>query len=118
MAFAVVSETDGSFIRGPYPTAPALQPGEALEEYVVGPEQLMTVGRFKLLFTQQERIDLRTAAQTNPQVEDFLDLLAGFTDGVSLLDPVMIVSVNQLVTEGLISQQRADEILAGQNPTS
>ena len=78
--------------------------------------ELMTVGRFKLLLTKEERIAIRSAAASNTDVEDFLDLLNGFTDGVSLSDPLLIGAVTQLATAGLLTSDRAVAIIAGQTP--
>lgn len=83
---------------------------------VVVASPLISVGRFKLLFIQGERIAMRAAAAQSAQVEDFLDLLAGFTDGVSLNDPMLIASIGQLQAGGLLTADRAAAILAGQAP--
>jgi hypothetical protein len=80
------------------------------------PPALLTVGRFKLLLTQDERIAFRTAAASNPQVEDFLDLLAGFTEGVSLTDPFLVTAITQMKTAGLLTDARAAAVLAGDAP--
>lgn len=83
---------------------------------VVQAAPLISVGRFMLLFTQGERIALRAAAKQSVEVEDFMDLLRGFTEGVSLTDPVMLVAIGQLQAGGLLSAERAAQILAGQAP--
>lgn len=79
-------------------------------------DTLLTVGRFKLLLTKAERVAIRTAAASSTDVEDFLDLLAGFTDGVSLSDPLLIGALSELQTAGLLTADRVAAILAGQTP--
>lgn len=88
----------------------------AFVDIVPPAQQLISVGRFKLLFTQAERIALRAAAQQSPEVEDFMDLLAGFTDGISLADPAMVAAIGQLQQGNLLTADRATAILAGTSP--
>lgn len=80
------------------------------------PQPLMTVGRFKLLLTQPERIAIRAAADQNASVYDFLDLLNGFTDGVALDDPILVTAISQIQAAGLLSEERAAAVLSGQAP--
>lgn len=75
---------------------------------------LISVGSFKLLFTESERLALLAAAKIDPRVEDFRDLLSGFTNGVSLTHPVMIAAIGQLEAGGLLTAPRAAAILAGE----
>lgn len=64
-------------------------------------------------FTVDERIAVRTAAQTNPIVADFLDLLNAVKDRmVDLTDQRTINGVNALESMALISTGRAAQILA------
>lgn len=83
---------------------------------LVASAPLITVGRFKLLMTQAERIAIRAAAASSPQVEDFLDLLDGFTEGVSLSDPLLVAAIGQMQAAGLLSEPRAAAVLAGEAP--
>jgi len=77
---------------------------------------LISVGRFKLLLTREEREAIRAAASSNADVEDFLDLLNGFTDGVSLSDPVLATALNEMQAAGLLTADRVTAILAGEAP--
>lgn len=77
---------------------------------------LISVGRFKLLFTATERHALHAAAATDPEVYDFLDLLNGFTEGVSLTHPVMVFAIARLEAVGLLTSSRAEAILGGTPP--
>ena len=77
---------------------------------------LMPVGRFKLLLTQSERIGLRAAAKTDAVIEDFLDLLDGFPEGVSLSDPILMGAIGYVESAGYVAAGRAAQILAGQPP--
>jgi hypothetical protein len=136
MAWALIRNSDNAWLDGPLEAEPEAGEGERTVIVALGyPEtcewspsrggfvdllpaaaELISVGRFKLLFTQGERIALREAAKTEPTVEDFLDLLAGFTSGVALNDPVLVGSIEALVPAGLLSSARADAILAGSPP--
>lgn len=62
-------------------------------------------------FTQQERVGIRTAAKTEPVLEDYLALL-DLAQEVSLDDPDTVAAVTLLELSGLIAQGRAAEILA------
>lgn len=103
-------------VAGGYPDACLWSQAKGGFVDIVQASPLISVGRFKLLFTQSERIAMRAAAAQSAQVEDFLDLLAGFTDGVSLTDPMLIASVGQLQAGGLLTAARAAAVLAGQTP--
>ena len=135
MAWALIG-IDNAWLAGPLEAEPTPGEGERVIEVALGypdaclwspaaggfvdvvqSSPLISVGRFKLLFTQAERIAMRAAAAQSPQVEDFLDLLAGFTEGVSLSDPVTVASIGQLQAAGLLTADRAAAILAGQTPT-
>lgn len=135
MAWALIRDSDNVWLAGPLDEEPAASAGERTIVVALGypatckwspsrggfvdlmpAADLISVGRFKLLFTQAERIALRETAKTVPEVEDFLDLLAGFTGGVSLGDPVLTGAIGQLVPLGLLTSARAGEILSGTRP--
>lgn len=80
------------------------------------PRPLMPVGRFKLLLTQAERIGFREAAKTDAEVADALDLLNGFTNGISLDDPVLSALLAEMVGKDLLAEERVAPILAGDTP--
>ena len=64
-------------------------------------------------FTQAERVAIRTAGQTNIQVQDYLEMLNLLVNnGVNLLDPQLAIDVNALETAGLIATGRAAQILS------
>lgn len=66
-------------------------------------------GFFKL-FTQDERIAIRSAAKAEPRIADFLSL-AESAPSISILDPDTIAGVTLLETAGLLGKGRAAEIL-------
>ena len=70
---------------------------------------------FLRLFTQAERIAIRTAAKTNALIADYQDMLDAATM-VRLSDPDMQTGVPLLELGGLIAPGRAAQILAGQAP--
>jgi hypothetical protein len=82
----------------------------------IEPLPLMSVGRFKLLFTRTERIAMRQAAATDDGVADWLDLLDGFTEGVALDDPLLVDAIGDMATAGLLTPARAAAVLAGEAP--
>jgi hypothetical protein len=77
---------------------------------------VLTVGRFKLLLTQPERIAIREAGAGNAEVFDALDLLSGFSSGIALDDPVLAGFLAQMVANGLLAPERVPQILAGEGP--
>ena len=70
---------------------------------------------FLRLFTQAERIAIRTAAKTNALIADYQDMLDAATM-VRLSDPDMQTGVPLLELGGLLAPGRAAQILAGQAP--
>jgi len=65
---------------------------------------------FLLRFTSQERAAFRAAATTDPLVADFQQLATAAQQVISN-DPNTIAGMNYLVMVGLLTQQRANEIL-------
>ena len=133
--WAIINDADNSWVSGPVDSEPTPGDGQhlvtvppdypdgrrwsaALNGFVdlTAPQTLISVGRFKLLFTQSERIAMRAAAKQSHAVEDFMDLLNGFTDGVTLSDPVMTGAIGQLQAAGLLTADRAAAVLAGSSP--
>lgn len=62
-------------------------------------------------FTSDERIAIRTAAQTSPAIHDYLAMLDAAQD-VDLLDARTIGGVQALEAAGLLAEGRGAEILA------
>ena len=70
---------------------------------------------FKLLFTPQERVAIKTARQTDPVIDDFYDIVE---------DPRLTVvdlglkstqdALDYMISTGLLAAERKAEILAGQ----
>lgn len=58
-----------------------------------------------------KRIAIRTAAQTDPIIEDFLDLLYQ-TENVDLDNPNLTAGLNYIVSQGLIDASDVQTILA------
>lgn len=63
-------------------------------------------------FTAAERASFRIAAQTDAVVADFAQL-AGAAQEVLNNDPVTVAGMDYLVSVGLLTRARADEILGG-----
>jgi hypothetical protein len=70
---------------------------------------------FEELFTAPERISIRAAAASSGQLTDWLDLLSK-ADQVHFDDPKTIAGVEALVAGGLITADRAAQVLAGIPP--
>lgn len=70
-----------------------------------------TAYQFLLRFTSAERIAYRNAALTDPIVADFMNL-AQAAQEILTNDPTTIQGMNYLVSVGLLTQQRRDEILS------
>ena len=64
----------------------------------------------KLRMTTDERKGIRTAAESNADIYDFMDLLSDSTY-IDLTRPETVGGVNSLEAAGLIGTGRADEIL-------
>lgn len=68
---------------------------------------------FLMRFTPAERIAIRTAAKTEPLVEDWYMLVNDPRLAyVEIGDPNLTAAMNMLVQMNLLTQARADEILA------
>ena len=65
---------------------------------------------FMRRFTPEERVAIRTAAQTDQVLVDIEELLRA-AQKVRLNHPDTIYGINYLVSVGLLTQARADEIL-------
>ena len=72
--------------------------------------KVFTAYEFLLRFTPQERAAFRAAANTDPLVADFQQLAQAAQEILSD-DPMTAAGMNYLVTNGLLTQQRANEIL-------
>lgn len=89
------SESDPRFFGSPY-----------------RPPQTWTSFAFLLRFTAQERAAFRAAALTDEQVADFQELAIAAHE-VASDNPVTIQGMDYLVSVGLLTQARRDEILGG-----
>ena len=72
---------------------------------------------FKLLFTLEERIALRTARATDVVLQDFFDIAedARLTS-VELTLPSTIAALDYMVSKGFLTAERAAKIKLGQRP--
>lgn len=75
-----------------------------------GPARRITKLAFRNRFTSNEKVTLYTAAATNPLIKIWIDDLANSTF-VDLARPDTIASVNGMALVGLITSDRAVEIL-------
>ncbi len=67
--------------------------------------------QFRQLFTDAERIAITQSGQTNVQIRAFLDDESA-ADTVHLSEPEVTAGLAMCVTLGLLTQERADQILA------
>lgn len=67
---------------------------------------------FLRMFTAAERITLRTVAESNPALADYLDLIDK-AESISLDDADVIAGLTMLEQAGLLAAGRAEEILNG-----
>lgn len=74
------------------------------------PDMRITKLAFKQRFTQQERIDIREASKTIPQVYDFEDLVNSATF-IDLSRDDTKIAVNEIESVIPLTQGRANEIL-------
>jgi hypothetical protein len=76
------------------------------------PAQSWTAYQFLLRFTAEERAAFRAAAITDPNVADFQQLAQAAQEVVSD-DPMTVSGMAYLVSVGLLTSARRDEILGG-----
>jgi hypothetical protein len=72
---------------------------------------IYTAYQFMLRFTAEERAAFRTAALTDANVADFQQL-AQSAQEIRTDDPTTIAGMDYLVSQGLLTQARRDEIMA------
>lgn len=75
------------------------------------PPQVLTPLQFLERLTVDERVAIRAAAKQNPLLDDWLDMLRA-TSIVDLADPRTVGGVRAIVSAGLLTTQRGDELLA------
>jgi len=66
---------------------------------------------FKEEFSQQERIAMRQYAKKDPIAEDWLDMLNGYTY-IAADDQRLLQGLGYMVVQGLLTQDRVNQILA------
>lgn len=88
-------------LADPQPEPPPVEPA---------PQRVVSKLAYLRLFTQQERIAIRTAADSSPELFDYLEMLK-LAEEINLDDPDTIGAVNLLEMAGLIAEGRAVEIL-------
>lgn len=69
-----------------------------------------TAFQFLLRFTEAERAAFRDEAATDPKVADFM-LLCGAASEIESTHPMTVAGMDYLVSAGLLTQARADEVL-------
>lgn len=95
----------------PPPPAPAPAP-----EPAPAPPPPVTVSpvEFKLLFTSQERIAIKTARETDPVIDDFYSIVEDpRLTMVNMSLASTVDALSYLVSVGLITEARKAEILSG-----
>ena len=74
----------------------------------------MTPIEFRLLFVSAERIAIKTAAKTDPVVEDFWSIINDpELTQVNVADPQIIEALDYLVTLTILTPARETTILLG-----
>ena len=86
---------------------------ETTKSFVVKANNLPTVEVIEFLqrFDVAERIGIRTAAKTDPVVEDFMDLVNKSTR-IDLNAPDVTAGLDYMVGNGLLTSVRKDQILS------
>lgn len=74
------------------------------------PTRRFTAYQFLLRFTPQERMAYRAAAFLDPQIADFM-ALAQAAQEILTTDPMTIAGMNYLVTVGILTESRKNQIL-------
>lgn len=71
-----------------------------------------TQTQWKRRFTQEERLAIRQASESNARLADYMDLMNG-AEEIANDDPDTVAALNLLEQVGLIGEGRAQEILNG-----
>lgn len=79
-------------------------------DFVYSANTRLTKLQFLRRFTSEERIAIRELAKTNGIVFDAMELL-NMAEYISVTDPDTITLINYLVYVGILSPERAQEIL-------
>lgn len=99
---------------------PVISEGQFIQKLVDGQLDALvkayvvtTVSRLAFMqrFTADERVAIRTAAQSSPAVQDYLELL-NVSEEIDLTHALTVAGVQQLEAGGLLAVGRAAEILA------
>ena len=77
---------------------------------IIRPAESWTAFEFLLRFTEAERASFRDEAATDPKVADFM-LLCSAASQVEADHPMTVAGMDYLVSIGLLTQARANEIL-------
>lgn len=101
---------DEEFVNRVYPDK-----YRVIEEPIIDTPQKITLTKlqFNNLFTFDELVAIEIAAETNPGIRVFKTQLT-LADYVDLTNPNTISGVNYLVSQNVITQERADTILSTQ----
>lgn len=84
---------------------------QLMSQPVITPSQRITRLAFMQRFTQAERVAIRQAAKTAPEIEDYLAMVDAATF-IDLARPDTISSVNALASAELLTPARAVEIIS------
>ena len=79
-------------------------------EPIIQYKTILTPFEFKNRFTSEERIAARVLSKTDMEVDDLWDML-NTAQEVDLNDPMVIYGLPLLVSKGVLTQIRCDEIL-------
>lgn len=72
---------------------------------------------FRNRFTLAEKVDIYTAAKTDPLVQIMMDDIAAVTTGVDLDFPSLVEGFGYLVTSGILTTERAAAMRADGSPS-
>jgi hypothetical protein len=93
----------------------AFDPSAAVGKYFDGWSFIAprwTAYQFLMRFTAAERAAFRAAAATDETVADFQELATAAQE-IAADDPVTVAGMDYLVSVGLLTRSRADEVLGG-----
>lgn len=98
---------DSDFIAARYPDAVRLPDSDVVTA------RLITALAFRSRFTDAEKINIYTAAESSLPIKIWLDdLMSAQDQTIDLIDPRIVAGVNAMEYGGLIGAGRAAEILA------
>lgn len=91
---------------------PVTEPFDVVHPITNTEPRIITKLEYLRRFTVEERTAIRAAAKVSPILEDYLELMS-LAEEINLNDPDISSAIDMLVQAGMLTQDRAHEVLNG-----